>query len=92
MEYIISFKNTNFAIKAEQCLLDRKLNVRVLPLPSLIRAGCGICLRVNEDEIDLAMQSLEEEGIDEIAVYSRTEENNKLTYSKLENINAIYAR
>ena len=44
MEYVLTFKNTNFAIKSEQYLLVKKLHVSVIPLPSDISAGCGICL------------------------------------------------
>ncbi len=45
-ELIFSFAGTHAAIQAEQCLLDAALPVRVMPLPSAIRAGCGICLRL----------------------------------------------
>jgi len=83
MEYIITFKNTNFAIKAEQCLLEQKLGVGVLPLPSQISAGCGICLRVKPDEIKPALEILAKKNIDEIGLFLRTEENNRLVYTEI---------
>jgi len=55
MEYIITFSNTSSAIAAEQYLLESKLSVTVLPLPSRIRAGCGICLKASPDEIDRSL-------------------------------------
>jgi len=81
-EYIITFKNTNFAIKAEQCLLE-KMHVGVLPLPSQISAGCGICLRVKQDEINAALAALAEREIAAAGLYSRTVENGQYLYEKL---------
>ena len=69
MEYIITFENTNHAIKAEQCLLEQKLNVGVLPLPSNISAGCGICIRLTSGEIKEALEVLSEKNITGIKVY-----------------------
>ena len=83
MEYIITFKNTNLAIKAEQCLLEQKLQVSVLPLPSQIRAGCGICLRTSENEIKPALEAFAKNNINEIVLYSRVTENNKFTYTEV---------
>ena len=83
MEYIITFKNTNFAIKAEQCLLELEMNVSVLPLPSQISAGCGICLRVKQDEINAALAALADREIPGAGVYSRTEENGRYLYEEL---------
>ena len=71
MEYIITFENTNHAIKAEQCLLERKLNVTILPLPSQINEGCGICIRLTPDEIKEALVILSEKNIDRTEVYSK---------------------
>ena len=81
MEYIITFKNTKFAIKAERCLLERKLQAGVLPLPPQISAGCGICLRVNQDEIEPALNALADESIDEIVLFSRIIKNDQFVYT-----------
>ena len=83
MEYIITFKNTNFAIKAEQCLLEQKLQVGVLPLPSQISAGCGICVRIMQVEIKSALAALSDKDIDEIRLYSRVSENGRYLYSEV---------
>jgi len=83
MEYIISFKSTNIAIKAEQCLLSQGINVRVMPLPSQIRAGCGISLRVAASEIDTAVKMLYENNIDEIGLFTREQECGKYIYCEV---------
>ena len=81
MEYIITFKNTNFAIKAEHCLLASGLHVGVLPLPTQISAGCGISLRLSPDDIKAALYVLAEENINELGLYSRVSENGQYTYT-----------
>ena len=70
MEYVLTFKNTNFAIKAEQYLLVKNLHVSAIPLPSDISAGCGISLRLMDDEIETAVSILRENGI-EFNLYAR---------------------
>jgi len=87
MEYIIAFKNTNYAIKAEQCLLEQKLRVSVLPLPSQISAGCGICLRIKTDEIKSALKALANNNIDEIKLFLRVMENNQYIYAEADKWN-----
>ena len=83
MEYILTFKNTNFAVKSEQFLLEQKLRVGVLPLPPQIRAGCGICLRIRPDEIRQALEILKEKGIDETGLFSRETDGNNYIYKKI---------
>jgi len=89
MEYVITFKNTNFAIKAEQCLLEQKLQVGVLPLPSQISAGCGICVRITKGEIKSALAALSDKNIDGIRLYSRVSENGRYSYSEVSNWRSI---
>ena len=86
MEYIITFKNTNFAIKAEQCLLEQKLRASVLPLPSQISAGCGICLRTNQDEIKPALKVLADKNIDEIGLFMREMINGQFSYTEVNHL------
>jgi len=69
MGYIMAFKSSGHAIKAEQCLLEGKINVTVLPLPPQIRAGCGICLRVGPGSFGAALDCLAEAGIDDYALH-----------------------
>ena len=67
--YVIVFNSTNVAIKAEQCLLKQKLQVGVMPLPSQISAGCGICLRVSPDDISAALKALADVQISDLVLY-----------------------
>jgi hypothetical protein len=82
-DYIITFQNTNYAMKAERALLDVSLCVVVLPLPSQISAGCGLCLKISQHEIDSALSALAGPSVGEICVYSRTPDNNRHIYTEL---------
>ena len=49
---------------AEQALTEQAIYVRVMPVPSGIRAGCGFCLRFLPEDIDGAAAFLAERGFD----------------------------
>lgn len=91
MEYVITFKNTNFAIKAEQCLLKEKLSVAVMPLPSQIRAGCGICLRILPEEINLALEILKKNNINEIGLFAKTGESGNFIYAEIDKQQEVHS-
>ena len=82
MEYIITFKTTNHAIKAEQTLLEHNFQVGVLPLPTQISAGCGISLRIKSDDIKPALEALTQRKIDKTGVYTRVTVNTKHIYTE----------
>ncbi len=84
MEYIITFKSTNFAIKAEKCLLEDKIFAGVLPLPPQISAGCGICLRVKEEELPRALTVLTNNGIEGIGLYKKEEIKGRAAHTLIE--------
>jgi hypothetical protein len=63
-EVIICFDSVSRAIMAEQALAEQAFNVRVMPVPSGIRAGCGFCLRFLPEDIGRAAALLSERGFD----------------------------
>jgi hypothetical protein len=62
-ETIICFESTTAAIITERALLDGGFGVRVMPLPSGIRAGCGFCLRLPQADAGRAAAFLAERGL-----------------------------
>ncbi|NLA82638.1 MAG: DUF3343 domain-containing protein [Clostridiaceae bacterium] len=70
--YLITFSQTSQAIRGEGLLLDRGLSVKVIPLPSQIGAGCGICFRIQASELEEAGHCLREAGIEDIGIYEKT--------------------
>lgn len=90
MEYILTFKNTNSAIKSEHYLLGANLHVTVMPLPPQIRAGCGISLRLSPQEIGTAVRIVTDKNIEDLGVYARTEEDGVIHYQEITNRSALW--
>ncbi len=84
MDYIFVFENTNSAMKAEKCLLDENLKVTALPLPNQVGAGCGICLKVGQEEWEAASETLRKSQISGIRVYAHDEEAGGIVYRELQ--------
>ena len=80
MEFIITFASTSKAIRAERLLLDAKLKIRVMALPGQINVGCGVCLRVEAQEIEEAMKILHDNQIGEIQVVQKIRETKRINY------------
>ena len=59
---IITFSNTHQAISAEGILLAAGFPVKVMPMPSEIAAGCGICLRIASEKCEEALDVLVKSG------------------------------
>jgi hypothetical protein len=81
-ECIICFESTAQAIMAERALLDAAFNVRVMPKPSAIQAGCGFCLRFLPDGIERAIAFLAECGIGVDETYRMEEAGGTVSYIK----------
>ena len=54
--YLITFEGTHVALKAEAIFKEMDVKVKVIPLPSVIAAGCGFAIKV------LPMELVEVEG------------------------------
>ncbi len=76
-DYLITFNRTSEAIQGEAILLEKGLSVKVLPLPSRIRAGCGICFRLLPEEFEEAVRLLEAAGLKHLGLYERDGKNIK---------------
>ncbi len=70
-EIIIAFQSTHDAIASEQLLLASGIRAKVMPLPAQIAAGCGICLRVPQEELQQAFGILTGAGIASYKAWER---------------------
>ena len=59
-EVIVCFESAAHAVMAERDIAGRGIPVRVMPMPSSIRAGCGFCLRVLPEDLARAAAVLAE--------------------------------
>ena len=70
-EYVLTFDNTNMAVKAEKLLLQAGLKISVMPVVPQISAGCGIALRVKADELSQCRDILAENKVETLCIYER---------------------
>jgi hypothetical protein len=62
-EVMVGFENVSQAIMAEQARTEQGFDVRVMPMPAGIRAGCGFCLRFLPEDLGRAVAFLAERGL-----------------------------
>lgn len=58
MSIVFTFSSTHKVITGEKALLDKGIKVDVIPLPSGIGAGCGLCLQIGRSEFEAAQALL----------------------------------
>ncbi|MHB9293330.1 hypothetical protein Holit_02451 [Hollandina sp. SP2] len=83
IEAILCFESTSQAIMAEQALLEEAFNVRVMPKPSAIKAGCGFCLRFLPDDLEKAVLFLLKQGVYIKETYRKEESDGSVSYRKV---------
>lgn len=83
-EVVIAFDRALDAIKAEVLLAEAALNPRVMPKPSAIEAGCGLCLRVQPESAPAARAALNRAGIADARWYLRRMHGTKSQYEPME--------
>jgi hypothetical protein len=81
VSYILTFANTHAAIFAEKALLQAGYTVGVMPMPSGIKAGCGIALRVADYIASDAL--LKENNIVMSAVYQSLDDLQGTVYREM---------
>lgn len=83
IEVVFTFAATSHAIGGEQALLNEGIAVRVMPRPSVLGDGCGICLRTAQSGMDSALRVLAQAGVDVEGVYLKSRECGKSVYTKV---------
>ena len=68
---------------AEQALIKNKFFVRVMPLPSDIREGCGFCLRFLPEDFEKAALFLSDGGYTITEAFMREETQSSVSYKRL---------
>lgn len=81
MEILLAFDTTTRAIAAENALLEAQIAVNVMPIPSAIKAGCGICLRLAPQNFEDGKNLLTAKNLFADACYTRTAQNGTSTYA-----------
>mgnify|MGYP000862086248 FL=1 len=69
LQCIFSFKNTVDALEMEKIGEKRKLSGRLIPLPSIISAGCGLAWTTEPENKEQTLSVLKEEGLEPSSVH-----------------------
>lgn len=60
----ILFYSTSHAIRAEKVLQKTGVQCKLIPVPRQISSNCGVCIRVERVDREVAQQSLEAVGVE----------------------------
>lgn len=82
-EIILTFSSSTYAIASETILLEANFPVKVMPLPSSLGAGCGLCLRLPLEHQNGGLELLQKENLFPQNIYQKQIENNKTIYIPL---------
>jgi hypothetical protein len=63
MRAIITFHSTVHALNAEQSLLDAGVSVGLMSRPNELGADCGFCVRVEEIDLERALEIFRAAGL-----------------------------
>ena len=79
-EAILTFQSTHQAIGGEKTLIEASIPVRVMGLPGAIQAGCGLCLRIDPEDLAESKSLLAKKGIWIEGCYLKTFLGGKTVY------------
>jgi hypothetical protein len=68
---------------SEQALLEAAFNVRVMPKPAGIKAGCGFCLRFLPDDVEKVIVFLSKCGVHVKETYRMEESGGTVSYRRM---------
>ncbi len=60
--YIVFFSTSN-VFRAEEILINAKIECKIVPTPVTDKAYCGVCLETEEQDIEELMEDMEHEII-----------------------------
>lgn len=69
LQFLLSFKNTVDALEMEQIGQKRNLPGRLIPLPSVISAGCGLAWTTEPENRELTLSVIKEEGLEPASMH-----------------------
>ncbi len=66
---LFTFENSHLVLRAEKILELENVDIRVIPLPTEISAGCGLAIRCDLDNVNTILKTLECSDISYKGVY-----------------------
>ncbi|HXK46669.1 MAG TPA: DUF3343 domain-containing protein [Deltaproteobacteria bacterium] len=56
---VLLFESVSAALQAEKILKAVDIAHKIIPVPKHISSDCGVCIRVDEENLDRALQALQ---------------------------------
>ena len=69
MKALLVFASVHEVMEAEAALKEQHLEVEMIPAPRAISSDCGMCIEIDEEELDGALERLQGETVP-AAVYA----------------------
>ena len=67
---IVAFHTTTDALALEAACLEKGVPGRLIPLPTIISAGCGMCWSAPAEEKEPVLAAMQAAGIDAAGIYT----------------------
>ncbi len=61
---VILLYSTSHAIRAEKVLNGAGIRSKMIPVPRHLSSNCGVCVRIDRDDCQAALQALEAIGLE----------------------------
>lgn len=68
MRYIATFKSAREAIKGDKLCAKQGIQATIIPVPTHISSECGMCLRLETEQVDIVKTLMQENKIN-IIIY-----------------------
>jgi len=81
---IVAFASTHDALEIEDALMENNIDLRTIPTPREITAGCGISLKLDLKHLRYVRKILEEHDIINRQIFHEIIDEGKKTYKLIE--------
>ncbi len=66
---VILVYSTSHALKAERVLKGMGIECKLIPVPRHLSSDCGVCVRIKQEEKEMAGEALEAAGVEVEGIY-----------------------
>lgn len=60
---VILVYTTNYALRAEKVLVEAGIPSKLVPVPRHLSSDCGVCVRIDQEDMERAREMLEESKV-----------------------------
>ena len=66
---VILVPSSGHAIRGENVLHRAGITVKLIPVPRSVSSDCGVCLRVERGDVEVALQTLEKNRVEIVGIH-----------------------